>query len=881
MPKLFKDYLLPLLLVFSNGLLAWLINQLPSKQDLKIENPVILLLTGTCIVACFILTLLSAQPQNNASQTNYNWVESLLPLLGGFILYGLLKNKLLSQELSTIVSYIALFLVILGTVIPPIIVLPKKYKKKLIWVPACLSLLITVIFLIRRELLASVLWLFLTLTLTIFAFFGSFVYNITHKVFQKLYKEMKASEQSLANYISRKMLINTSTFKQEYYQNLIYICRDFQTQGLDKDRILKLHKVFVPLKIAAKETANIRSAIILEEQIKTSNSSHKEIWNFLAAKGKDNKLVYPRMAVLGVPGSGKTTLLRHLTLCLATNEQRKLDPKIPKLIPVLLYLRDVRQEIVKNQPPLADLITQQVKQQRKIQPLNPPDNWFSEKLGENKCLVMLDGLDEVADETERRLVSTWVDEQMRAYPDTPFILTSRPFGYKTAQLQQEVIVLEVQPFSLKQMEDFIHNWYCETEIMARAGEKDLGVREEAKKNADDLIKRIKDSNSLVSMALNPLLLTMIATVHRRGSALPGKRVELYKEICQVLLERRQRSKNMPDTLTASQKQAVLQVLALGLMQQKTREFKLSEGIERIKHKLAEVAGRGVNPEDFIKKICDFSALLVEKELNIYEFAHLSFQEYLAASQIKELNIEPLLIRNINNSWWSETIRLYSAQTNASNLISQILEMPDSSVEAIALAYDCVKEGLSVDPDVRRKLEDKIEAGLVSDISEIFNLAARVKLSLRLKKLLRINDGVEIDSSLITCAEYQIPIAERWVKIIDYGENEGILECQVLPPSDWLRLGLPQRDVRKKIIITQANNAQAFCEWLNDKYSLSGFKYRLPTQSEIQNYPTKEPLDNYWYQDSAHNRIVSLIETEVLAGIRIVRENLKDKNNIEE
>ena len=36
------------------------------------------------------------------------------------------------------------------------------------------------------------------------------------------------------------------------------------------------------------------------------------------------------------------------------------------------------------------------------------------------------------------------------------------------------------------------------------------------------------------MAVNPLLLTMIATVHRRGNVLPGKRVELYKEICQVL-----------------------------------------------------------------------------------------------------------------------------------------------------------------------------------------------------------------------------------------------------------------------------------------------------------------------------------------------------------
>ena len=101
---------------------------------------------------------------------------------------------------------------------------------------------------------------------------------------------------------------------------------------------------------------------------------------------------------------------------------------------------------------------------------------------------------------------------------------------------------------------------------------------EVKKQADDLIKRIKNSKPLADMAVNPLLLTMIATVHRRGSALPGKRVELYKEICQVLLERRQRAKNIADALTATQKQSVLQVLAFELMQQKTREFNLSDGM---------------------------------------------------------------------------------------------------------------------------------------------------------------------------------------------------------------------------------------------------------------------------------------------------------------
>ncbi|MEG4009873.1 NACHT domain-containing protein [Microcoleus sp. Pol11C1] len=713
MSRFIQNWLLPLLLILSNGFLGWLINQLPGKQDLKIEDPIIILLTVVCLLALFILGAISSQSQPSATPANQNWVLGFLPLVGGGILFALLKGNHLAAEFNSAVFYTSLILFGLGTVLPPVLLLPRQWQNRLVWLPPGLGLAVMLYFILRGESTAAFLALVVTVILMLFIHAIKFLIPVTNQLTPKFRAKRQQLAYSFADGIWNKIEDSTSPFQREYYQSLIYICRDYQTQGLDRDRTLPLQKVFVPLKIAATEAANTSHKMIQPLQDERNNSNEIQIWNFLAAIDKNP--AFRRMAVLGPPGSGKTTLLRYLTQIYATKQQRKVHRKAPKLIPILLYLRYVRQEIVNNnQLTLAELITQQVQQQQqKYQLENPPPNWFAEKLLKNQCLVMLDGLDEVADETQRQQVSRWVDAQMHAYPDTAFILTSRPFGYKTARLQQDVTVLEVQPFSLKQMQQFIHSWYLETEVISHAGQDDAGVRADAKQQADDLIKRIKNSRPLADMAVNPLLLTMIATVHRRGSALPGKRVELYKEICQVLLERRQRAKNIAEALTATQKQSVLQVLAFELMQQKTRDFNLSDGIDWITDKLADVAGSGANSEEFIQQVRDVSGLLVEKEVGVYEFAHLSFQEYLAAVQIKESNQESQLIGNINQSWWAETIRLYAAQSNASNLIRTVLAMPSPSVEVMALAYDCLDEGLSVNPDVGQQLEQRLNEDLES------------------------------------------------------------------------------------------------------------------------------------------------------------------------
>ncbi|GAB1538880.1 hypothetical protein NUACC21_15440 [Scytonema sp. NUACC21] len=835
MPKLIKDLLLPLLIVLCNGALSWLTNQLPAYDKLGIPQSVIIGLTGLCIIAVFVLGLLSTQTQPSSTSHNQNWLSGLLPLLGGAILFGLLKLSFLPPELNQLVSFIALILFGAGTVLPPTMLLlpqsqllPQQQQKWVVRLAIAVFLGLTLHFLFIQQ-WYSALW---SLVLALLIIWRKFLFQFIDLMSQK----WEVWQQQLAVNLVSKLEFwwweFTSQFQAKYYKYLIYTYRTYRTQGLKTPGAFTpdLDKVFVPLRVSSKSPVQMSTALIQKE-----TSGDLKIWDFLGEI--HTTPIYKHMVIIAPPGYGKTTLLEHLTLTYAHNTQRRQYKKAPNLIPILLYLRKIRDLITNPQPPnLAQLVTEVVRadsQESSIK-LDPPLRWFEDRLRSGKCLVMLDGLDEVADINQRQQVSQWVDVQMKAYPETTFILTSRPYGYLEAQLQQQPFCLEVQPFNLKQMQEFINNWYLQNEIIRQGRKEDPGVQADARKKANDLIGRIKNNSALAAMALNPLLLTMIATVHDNRGALPGSRVELYAEICEVLLARRQEVKGIgyPIQLKAAQKQSVLQVLALKLMQQETREFTPDVGEQIIQQQLNAVAGSTVKPQEFLKHIEQASGLILEKQQGVCEFAHKSFQEYLTAVQIKEENDEQLLKDNINNSWWDETIRLYAAKNDTTHLIEEALK--SSTVISLSLAYDCLQEGMSVAPAVRQELENTLESGLESNDSQIFQLAAQVQLRRRLSKFVRIDEQLEIDlDSYITGAEYQLFLNET-------GQSR--------LPQHWQSRRFPSGDAKKTISGIEWEDANRFCVWLKSWSKKQGLSnqlseevtfYRLPTEKERNEHPIKD------------------------------------------
>ncbi len=379
--------------------------------------------------------------------------------------------------------------------------------------------------------------------------------------------------------------------------------------------------------------------------------------------------------------------------------------KAPRKISVLLLLRKYRDLLSQEKPPtLPELILKNhVSGLPGAADLQLSLEWAKGILKRGDAVVMLDGFDEVA-KSQRPAVARWINEQMRQYGKSIFIVTSRPKAYNEQPAGDRLelnTVLWVRDFNADQRKAFVEQWYFCQERYASGGRDDAEVRSHATSAANDLLSQIEARQELKDLAKNPLLLNMIVTFHRRypSAELPKRRVELYREICLLQLRDRPGARKLDTLLTQCDAQVILQMLALDMMQKKQERCDKEALLQQLTRYLMRQA-ESVQAKDFLDQVVQISELLVEREPEEYEFAHLSLQEYLAATEILRLKQESLLYERFKEDWWKQTILLYAAQTNPGSLIRAAIDRG-----ATDLAYTCYQETTKrLDPALQAELQ---------------------------------------------------------------------------------------------------------------------------------------------------------------------------------
>ena len=150
-------------------------------------------------------------------------------------------------------------------------------------------------------------------------------------------------------------------------------------------------------------------------------------------------------------------------------------------------------------------------------------------------------------------------------------------------------------------------------------------------------------------------------------------------------------------LPCEKSEAVLQGLALGMVKLH-RQTVQRQALLKFLGRHPILQAEEVDAEDFFKQIVDISELLVEREPGEYEFPHLSFQGFFAATQLaraktlaKTKENAQLVLKNWNEAVWRETVLLYAAQLPPRILDQVIRGACKINSEAAELAALCLKE----------------------------------------------------------------------------------------------------------------------------------------------------------------------------------------------
>lgn len=585
--------------------------------------------------------------------------------------------------------------------------------------------------------------------------------------------------------------------RRRYLRQLEHSVRDMETIGIatQSEFVLKLHQVYVDVSLVPQPPQDTAGEPYVG-MVRAEPAERRTLGSFLA---RSDAQVF---TAIGGPGSGKTTLVRRTALDLCRWSWRR------RALPLIIYLRDHAPAILAADPPGLPVVAASAAwTEGKI-----PASWFERRLDSGGCLVMLDGLDEVADENDRTKVVGWTETQIQRYPRNDYVITSRPHGYLSNPLPS-ANVLQVRRFTGEQISMFLHGWYYAIECHA-TGATGKGVRATASRKADDLLARLRRQPALYDLAANPLLLTMIANVHRYRDALPGSRAALYAEMCEVLLHRRQESKGLTDPtgLRGPQKEHIARALAWRMMTAGIRDIPTPAARDAVEPVLAQVS-RTVTPTEYLEEARK-SGLLIERERGVYAFAHLTLQEYLAAAHIGHPARVERLTRSVDDPWWRETILLWAAGADATPVINACLA--SGTVRALALAFDCADEALMVDPDVGRTLEALLTAPRTgADADGHGRLITAVKAARHLRDAIWLGEGTTV------CAR---PVGRELYAMFARDERAAGRHTPGAEPREGGGDEAPA-------VGMWSSDAAHFVSWLNSLFA-TGTTYRLPTPDEL-------------------------------------------------
>ncbi|KST65567.1 HEAT repeat domain-containing protein [Mastigocoleus testarum] len=620
--------------------------------------------------------------------------------------------------------------------------------------------------------------------------------------------------------------LNIKIAKVNYLQQISYYFDDVKfagigVEGQETDKTgIKLPQIFVmPDVVEISSTRLRRDLVFVEEASRSQDINQRQteliqeqrqlikleeggLRKFsaqeLLTKSKSHKFV-----LLGAPGSGKTTLMSYFAVMLAQSKlQWEEDFETEEnLLPILIRIRDLARHA--DNLSILEFIRQfaisnlQVKQP-------PPPGFFEYWLEDGKALILLDGLDEVANPGKRYEIVNRIECFLEQFPSNKTIITSRPAGYRQDFFHtDEFPHYQLQLFDERKIKEFTQKWY----------QSRFQDPTEATRRQESLQKALAEQKRIQELARNPLLLTIIALIHRYEAHLPRQRYKLYDRAVNTLLTNWDADKDLNyqlpfeylnrDDIPRLMEQLAYWIQTQGgtadteggtLIDKDQLISQLSKFIA--KQKRLEQYRAKSEAQRFVEHIRERTGLLNEQGQDCYAFVHKTFQEYLAAEDIRYRQEDEefeVVLEHIENylcdSHWREVLLLLIAQQKprkAAKAIKHILEQPvphDQWLhQKLFFASSCLAEDLEVADDalVTDILQQLVNLEISGDEQVGRKIRAQVFKSLRSlnegkfeAEALQLLKDSEEQMEKVRFQEYRAALGEKeeavetlWVLFVD-------------------------------------------------------------------------------------------------------------------
>jgi len=321
--------------------------------------------------------------------------------------------------------------------------------------------------------------------------------------------------------------------------------------------------------------------------------------------GKVAVLRHQRLLILGPPGAGKSTFLKRLAMECSTGAF------LPDKMPVFVGLKEFSDRT--DQPTLLQFVEKQAGPR------------VQEILRGGQALVLLDGLDEVAEQHFNR-VRDGIDHFTKTYSRCIVVLTCRIAAKQ--YVFPRFTEVEMAEFTPEQIATFARNWFTTKQLPHKM---------------EPFLEKVKDE-AIQELARSPLLLTMLCLLFEKQNEFASDRASIYRGAFETLLKEwdgtRGHVRASPyKGLGLEEKQNLLGEIAYQRFVDDEYFFEQDSLAEQIASFFADrpsllAQGETLDAKVILNAIESQHGLLVRRSTRYYSFSHLTFQEYLTARQIQ-------------------------------------------------------------------------------------------------------------------------------------------------------------------------------------------------------------------------------------------------------